>query len=151
MAETDDNTKRRMVFEGIKPKYQIKKLSLGHQRTIKMLDKLTIWDMDDHNIQSEIYKRIKQLRRSCCLSQQEFADKAGVSRETIKRIEGTKDYDITLSSLLKILRAGGMLQNITNLIEETPESLFINKQKRINSKLRHVNSKQPTTQSSTME
>ena len=111
---------------------------LGHKRAIMKLDRLTIQDMDDKTIMSEIFKRIKQLRRSFCFSQQEFADKAGVSRETIKRIENNDDYDMSLSTLLKILRAGGMLQNAADLVEEVPDSVFITKQKRISSKLSHA-------------
>ena len=70
----------------------------------RLYDTYTIYEFSDECIVKEICKRVKSIRLSCCFSQQEFADKAGVSIITIKRIESCKVSDIALSTLLKILR-----------------------------------------------
>ena len=46
-----------------------------------------IYEFSDEEIFSEICSRLKKLRVSSCMSQEEFAKHCGVSRETIKRIE----------------------------------------------------------------
>ena len=53
----------------------------------KLYDTYTIYEFSDESIVKEICKRVKAIRLSCCFSQQEFADKAGVSIVTIKRID----------------------------------------------------------------
>ena len=78
----------------------------------KLYDKYTIYEYSDKGIVEEICKRVRSLRLSCCFSQQEFADKAGVSLVTIKRIESCKVNDIALSTLLKILRISGPLKGL---------------------------------------
>ena len=76
----------------------------------RLYDTYTIYEFSDECIVKEICKRVKSIRLSCCFSQQEFADKAGVSIITIKRIESCKVSDIALSTLLKILRMSGTLE-----------------------------------------
>ena len=53
----------------------------------KLYDTYSIYEFSDESIVKEICKRVKAIRLSCCFSQQEFADKAGVSIITIKRKE----------------------------------------------------------------
>ena len=91
----------------------------------KLYDKYTIYEYSDKGIVEEICKRVKSLRLSCCFSQQEFADKAGVSIVTIKRIESCKVNDIALSTLLKILRISGTLEGVVGLVPELPDSPFL--------------------------
>ena len=84
----------------------------------KLYDTYSIYEFSDESIVKEICKRVKAIRLSCCFSQQEFADKAGVSIITIKRIESCKVNDITLSTLLKILRISGTLEGVVGLVPE---------------------------------
>ncbi|MDO4511199.1 MAG: helix-turn-helix transcriptional regulator [Bacteroidales bacterium] len=91
----------------------------------KIFDKYMIYDFSNEEIIAEICRRIKKMRLSCCFSQQEFAQQAGVSVITIKRIETGKAADITLSTLLKILRISGALDGVTDLVPELPESPFL--------------------------
>ena len=99
---------------------------------------------EDECIVKEICKRVKSIRLSCCFSQQEFADKAGVSIVTIKRIESCKVSDIALSTLLKILRISGTLEGVVGLVPELPDSPFLINEKtgkriqRINGKRKMV-------------
>ena len=76
----------------------------------------------------------------CCFSQQEFADKAGVSIITIKRIESCKVNDIALSTLLKILRISGTLEGVVGLVPELPDSPFLINEK-TGKRIQRINSK----------
>ena len=110
----------------------------------KLYDTYTIYEFSDECIVKEICKRVKSIRLSCCFSQQEFADKAGVSIVTIKRIESCKVSDIALSTLLKILRISGTLEGVVGLVPELPDSPFLINEKtgkrkqRINDKRKMV-------------
>lgn len=110
----------------------------------RLYDKYTIYNYSDEGIVKEICKRVKLLRLSCCFSQKEFAEKAGVSIVTIKRIESCKVTDITLGTLLKILRISGTLEGVADLVPELPESPFLINEntgeriKRFNSKRKMV-------------
>lgn len=97
----------------------------------KLYDKYTIYEYSDEGIVKEICKRVKSIRLSCCFSQQEFADKAGVSIVTIKRIESCKVSDIALSTLLKILRISGTLEGVVGLVPELPDSPFLINEKQV--------------------
>lgn len=110
----------------------------------RLYGKYTIYEFSDEDIIKEICKRVKSIRLSCCFSQQEFADKAGVSVTTIKRIESCKINDIALSTLLKILRISGTLEGVADLVPELPESPFLineNTGKRV----QRINSKRKMT------
>lgn len=110
----------------------------------KLFEKYFIYNFTDKEIVAEICKRIKAVRLSCCYSQQEFAEKAGVSVITIKRIESGKVNDITLGTLLKILRTSGALEGVVDLVPDLPESPFLINEKtgkriqRFNSKRKMV-------------
>ncbi|MDB9026808.1 helix-turn-helix domain-containing protein [Parabacteroides distasonis] len=97
----------------------------------KLFDTYTIYELSDECIIQEICKRVKAIRRSCCFSQQEFADKTGVSIATIKRIESCKVSDIALSTLLKILRVSGTLEGIVGLVPELPNPLSLSMKKQV--------------------
>ena len=110
----------------------------------RLYDTYTIYEFSDECIVKEICKRVTSIRLSCCFSQQEFADKAGVSIITIKRIESCKVSDIALSTLLKILRMSGTLEGVVGLVPELPDSPFLINEKtgkrihRINGKRKMV-------------
>ena len=102
----------------------------------KLYDTYTIYEFSDESIVKEICKRVKAIR----LSQQEFADKAGVSIITIKRIESCKVNDIALSTLLKILRISGTLEGVVGLVPELPDSPFLINEK-TGKRIQRINSK----------
>lgn len=91
----------------------------------KIFDTYTIYDFSDKEIVMEICRRIKAVRMSCCVSQQEFAQEAGVSVITIKRLGSGKATDIALSTLLKILRASTALEGVATLVPKMPPSPFL--------------------------
>lgn len=91
----------------------------------KIFDKFLIYNFTDEEIISELCRKIKSVRLSCCFSQQEMADKCGVSIITIKRIESGRVKDITMGTLLKIMRTSGTLEGIVDIIPDLPESPFL--------------------------
>ncbi len=85
-----------------------------------ILNRENAYTFSDEEILEEILDRIHKLRLSSCMSQEEFAKSAGISRTTIKRIESGTSTDISLRTMIKILRAGGMMDGLGDLVEEVP-------------------------------
>ena len=82
--------------------------------------KETAYTYSDSEIAEELGARIKTLRLSSCLSQSEFAKTAGVSLSTLRRVESGHLLEVSFGNLLQILRAGGMLDGLADLVEEAP-------------------------------
>lgn len=74
------------------------------------------YSMTNNRIELEIGKRIKGHRLKRNITQLELANKTGLSRVSISKIERGKGS--TLSSLIEILRMLDLLQNIERLIPE---------------------------------
>ena len=91
----------------------------------KVFDRYMIYDFSDEDIIQELCKKLKSVRLSCCLSQQEFAEKCGLSVITIKRIESGKANDVTMGTLLKIMRVSGTLDGVVDLIPDLPASPYL--------------------------
>ena len=91
----------------------------------KIFDKDMIYDFSDADIIQELCQKLKSIRLSCCFSQQEFAEKCGVSIITIKRIESGKANDVTMGTLLKIMRISGTLEGAVNLLPDLPASPYL--------------------------
>lgn len=109
----------------------------------KAFDKYMIYEFSDADIMQHLCEKLKCIRLSCCFSQQEFADKCGVSVITIKRIESGKANDITMGTLLKIMRISGTLEGVVDLLPDLPASPYLINEKtgrrlqRFNSKRMH--------------
>ena len=80
----------------------------------------TAYSFTDMEISQELSARIKALRLSSCVSQSEFASMSGVSLSTIRRAESGQLAEVSFGNLLKILRAGGMLDGMATLIDDVP-------------------------------
>lgn len=106
----------------------------------KIFDRYLIYDFSDDEIVQELCRKIKAVRLSCCFSQQEFAEKCGVSIITIKRIESGKTNDLTLGTILKIMRVSGTLEGIVDLIPDLPESPYLINE-RTGERIKRFNSK----------
>ena len=91
----------------------------------KVFDRYTIYDFSDEAIILVLCEKIRKLRRSCCISQTELAQKSGVSIASIKRIEAGTVPDFNICTLVKILRACGKLEGMAELIPDVPESPFL--------------------------
>lgn len=110
---------------------------------MNVLDELTIYQATDEQILCELHDRLVRMRRSCCFTQQELSELSGVSIATIKRIETQKDRDLSITVLIRLLRAMTQMEGISRLVPEVPESPFISREGgkravRISSKTRRV-------------
>ncbi|MBK5247622.1 MAG: helix-turn-helix transcriptional regulator [Peptostreptococcaceae bacterium] len=68
---------------------------------------------------TEISSRLKAYRIDYPLSQQELADKTGISRRSITNLENGED--VQLSTLIKVLMALGLDSNLDLLIPDPTE------------------------------
>ncbi len=88
---------------------------------------------DENNIflLNEIGERIKDIRISRNMTQEDVAENAGVSLSTVKRIESGKGS--TMDNFLRILRLFDLIQNLEILIpgqQQTAEEIYRNIPKR---------------------
>ena len=86
--------------------------------------------LNNTDILLEIGGRIKKLRIGKKLTQQQLADKAGVSLFTIAKIE--KGFSVSLSMLVAVLRVLRLLDNLELLLPDyqiSPVELLKQKQK----------------------
>lgn len=56
---------------------------------------------------SDVADMLKQARREASLSQEELAQRAGVSRTTVARMETLAKGDMSVSALVRLLEAAG--------------------------------------------
>ena len=91
----------------------------------KVFDEYGIYDFGDEEIVRQLCSRLREARKGCCFSQQELAEKSGVSIASIKRIESGTVSDPNLVTIIKLLRATGLLGGISQMIPEIPESPFL--------------------------
>ena len=82
--------------------------------------KETVYSFSDEEIARVLSTRLKALRLSSCVSQSEFASLSGVSLSTIRRAESGRLFEVSFGNLLHILRAGGMLDGLADLVEDVP-------------------------------
>ncbi len=87
----------------------------------RLFDRETVYSFADDEIARVLGERLKALRLSSCVSQSEFAELSGVSLSTVRRAESGRLAELTFGHLLRILRAGGMLDGVAGLVEEVPE------------------------------
>ena len=86
--------------------------------------------LSNSEILQEIGERIKKLRISKKLTQQQVADKAGVSLFTMAKIE--KGFSVSLSMMVAVLRVLRLLDNLELLFPDTqisPVTLLKQKKK----------------------
>lgn len=93
-----------------------------------------IYGMSNSDIISKLGMRFKEYRLLLQLTQQEVAQKAGVSIFLISQFESGKSHNITMGSFLLLLRSIGFLEEIQKILPEippTPEEIErLNKNKR---------------------
>lgn len=86
----------------------------------ELFAKENAYSFSDKEIARILSARLKALRLSACVSQSEFARLADVSLSTIRRVESGRLFEVSFGNLLHILRAGGMLDGLADLVEEVP-------------------------------
>lgn len=102
-----------------------------------MNDPSNILALSNAEIIMKLGRRFKEYRLSCQLTQQEAADKAGMSVVTLRQFENGKTYNITMANFLALLRAIDCLDQVKELLPEIPVSPYVmnrlmkNKPKRV--------------------
>jgi len=83
--------------------------------------------------------RFKDYRLRANMTQKEVAEMAGLSVLTVYRFENGSVTNIALSSFLLLLKAVGCINDLSELMPEQPESLYLYKDK--NKKVQRVRHK----------
>lgn len=73
-------------------------------------------ELTDDTALAELGSRLAQMRLDLDLTQQQLADEAGISRHTLLRLED--GHSVTLSALLRALRALELLDGLESLVPE---------------------------------
>ena len=93
--------------------------------------------MNAEQIETEIGKRLESVRLVQNISQQDVADKAGVSRRTISRMENGQG--VTFNTLIRVMRA----LDLTNHLEDLVPSLDIRPIERVKQKQERKHASSP--------
>lgn len=102
-----------------------------------MIDECNILAQSNAEIVQGLGEQFRDYRLNAKLTQQEVADKVGVSLITIRNFETGKAKNITLSNLLSLLCVVGRLEAVNELFPPIPLSPYVlselnaNKPKRV--------------------
>ena len=80
--------------------------------------------MANPEILVELGRRFKEYRLTYSLTQKEAAEKAGVSRITLRQFENGKAYNINMGNFLALLRVVDCLEQMDDLMPEIPVSAY---------------------------
>lgn len=80
--------------------------------------------MSNPEIVMELGRRFKKYRLAGNLTQEEVAEKAGVSLVTVRQFENGKSYNITMGNFLSLLRVVDVLEQMDGLLPEIPVSAY---------------------------
>jgi transcriptional regulator with XRE-family HTH domain len=78
------------------------------------------YSMSDPAIMAELGKRIKEYRIRKNFTQNELAEKTGISVLSVQNLE--KGFSVSLSTLIPLLRQLNLMRNLDLLIPEPPVS-----------------------------
>ena len=81
--------------------------------------------------------RFKDYRLRANMTQKEVAEMAGLSVLTVYRFENGTVTNIALSSFLLLLKAVGCINDLSELMPEQPESLYLYKESKKIQRVRH--------------
>lgn len=94
-----------------------------------------IKEMPNSEIVKMIGKRLKTYRINQDMTQKEMSLLTNISVPTIQQFETGRQQNITLSTLLTLLRHTGLIENVDKLIPEEPVSPY---RKRNKTRIRHA-------------
>lgn len=97
---------------------------------------LTNKSLPTHDVIRNLGLRFRDYRMRLQMTRKEVAYAAGLSMTTLYKFESGNMTDISLSTILRMLRAIGLSQNWEALLPELPESPYLydekgNKQQRV--------------------
>ena len=77
-------------------------------------------EMSNAEIVMQLGQRFRQYRLRSALTQEEVAQQSGVSALTIHKFESEKAVNISLQTLLSLLRVVGQIDAVKHLLPEIP-------------------------------
>jgi Predicted transcriptional regulator with C-terminal CBS domains len=83
-----------------------------------------IRELSNTEIIAMMGQRLKQYRLNLSITQKEMALNTGVSLPTIQRLEAGSATNVTLSTVLTLMRYLGIIENADQLIPLQPESPY---------------------------
>lgn len=91
-------------------------------------------ELSNTEIISLMGQRLRQYRLNLSITQKEMAINTGVSLPTIQKLEAGSATNVTLSTVLTLMRYLGIIENADQLIPLQPESPYANKSRK---RIRH--------------
>ena len=85
----------------------------------------TATDRSSVEIVTTIGERFREYRLAALLTQQEVADRAGVSKVTVYSFENGRLPNVSLRTVIDLLRAIGMLSKVDELLPQIPVSPYL--------------------------
>ncbi len=82
-------------------------------------------------------RRFRDYRMRLNMTQQDIADRTALSIPTIYKFESGRLTDMSMATLLKLLRAIGMDRNWDSLLPDLPESPYLYKEEKKRQRIRH--------------
>jgi transcriptional regulator with XRE-family HTH domain len=100
--------------------------------------------MTDNAILQELGNRLERRRIDAGLTQAELAERAGVSKRTVERIEAGHSTEFVM--LIRLLRALELVQGLDSLITDLPQSpiALLKLKGRERQRVRHSRVREPT-------
>ena len=81
--------------------------------------------------------RFREYRLRVGMTQKDVAEQSGLTVTTIHKFESGTSYNISLGTLLQLLKAIGMIDNVDRLLPELPESPYLYKEEKKIQRIRH--------------
>lgn len=88
------------------------------------------YEYSNGELAAQLGERFRNYRNSLGLSQKEVALNSGVSVMTIVRFEKGQGNSIRLDNLIALFRAIQRLDDISELVPDMPESLYVRKRRK---------------------
>lgn len=89
-----------------------------------------LYEYSNGELAAQLGERFRNYRHSLGLSQKDVALNSGVSVMTIVRFEKGQGRSIRLDNLIALLRAIQRLDDLSELVPDMPESLYVKKRKK---------------------
>lgn len=78
-------------------------------------------------IVTQLGEQYKKYRMLLGMTQKEVAEKAGLSVMTLQKFESGASRDVSLTTIIRLWRVIGQLDNMKELLPEIPDSPYISK------------------------
>ena len=81
--------------------------------------------------------RFKEYRMRVGMTQKDVAEQSGLTVTTIHNFESGTSYNISLGTLILLMKTIGMVENVDKLLPKLPESPYMYKENKKIQRIRH--------------